>query len=225
MSEMNEMDEYTRLLRERYPHLFEAVKQSSEYNEPFLAFSFGEHPVVVLNISDPVRLAAPLTELMNDQIRRNHEDPASVNSIAGVVTYALVTSVMNHFKSMDLMNNNEKFNNFLKGNLEGLSEEEINRFIDMKLNMKKVPLWYDTHEQYTTLSSTDKDLLFSVISDLDLFNFKFQYLLGKFMIITTDNLQFEDVQGIINGPNFNGSLVNLFDTRLSYEGGELSTED
>lgn len=225
MSEMNEMDEYTRLLRERYPHLFEAVKQSSEYNEPFLAFSFGEHPVVVLNISDPVRLAAPLTELMNDQIRRNHEDPASVNSIAGVVTYALVTSVMNHFKSMDLMNNNEKFNNFLKGNLEGLSEEEINRFIDMKLNMKKVPLWYGTHDQYTTLSSTDKDLLFSVISDLDLFNFKFQYLLGKFMIITTDNLQFEDVQGIINGPNFNGSLVNLFDTRLSHESDKLSTKD
>lgn len=222
---MSEMNEYTRLLRERYPHLFEAVKQSSEYNEPFLAFSFGEHPVVVLNISDPVRLAAPLTELMNDQIRRNHEDPASVNSIAGVVTYALVTSVMNHFKSMDLMNNNEKFNNFLKGNLEGLSEEEINRFIDMKLNMKKVPLWYDTHDQYTILSSTDKDLLFSVISDLDLFNFKFQNLLGKFMIITTDNLQFEDVQGIINGPNFNGSLVNLLDIRLSHEDGELSTED
>lgn len=225
MSDMNEMDEYTRLLRERYPHLFEAVKQSSEYNEPFLAFSFGEHPVVVLNMSDPIRLAAPLTELMNEQIKRNHEDPSSVNSIAGVVTYALVTSVMNHLKSLDLMDNNEKYHKFLSGNLEGLSQEEINRFIDMKINTKKIPLWYDTHDQYTTLSTTDKDLLLSVVVNLELFNFKFQYLLGRFMIITTDNLPFEDVQGIINGPNFSGDLVNLIDTRVNHESNEQSTED
>lgn len=199
-------------LQYSHKYIVDAVTESSRHGERILLFNFGsDKTIAATNCPDPNMLIPSLTNLMNDQVISNREDPNNANTQGGVITYALVNSVLNHFKDLQIQQDHMKFNKFLSGDLSELTNDDIDRFIELKRSIKKVKLLYKKINSYTILTSHDNTLLLVLASELRLFNFKFQYQLGKYQLLTEDDLTFDRVKFALESGNINGELVELIE--------------
>lgn len=164
---------------DRFKYITNCLMESSQRREAVMILNFSEQGrmMATTNIGDPSILIGPITELLNQTTEiartegKNHEfNPGDV------VCYSLVMAVQNHFQDLHLKEKWLKYQDFKKGNIEDLSEKEMDEFIDMKLREDSskeyvdVDLWYKELSDEYSLTCNNASLLMALSNDLKYYN-------------------------------------------------------
>lgn len=127
---------------------------------------------------NPMAFSEPLKSFLIDTNRNHLNNPNDDLQVPDYALNSLVHAVLGYLDEMKFLDKQLKYQKFSEGDLNGLSSEEVDEFLDIKLREIKrkkdnlIPLIYRSTSKNSILYSPNYDLILSLAHDLRLEMFK-----------------------------------------------------